>query len=808
MKNSQEQDEAVLREALHDLAERGVPSANVQGAVRRKLREGRAPVHSRPRALRWAAVMVLAGLVLIGVTVLPAMLSQWPQTSRVMQSATPTAHAGMMPRIVQASNEIGSYVLSTTLPASPESLPAFQQVPLPLPTLEDARRIATQFNMQGEVFTQTYRNEFLPDNAKMPAFLIIDGARRLSVNQDGILYSDTRVHVPAWTYQQDERYRSISRKQQLETALAFLTNMGVEGASVMEPDPLGRDQTLMFRRVLSGTPVSSYQLGVDIDMQMGMSNTQVAVGSVWLPRLLLEPANRTDSVVDAMTAYGRLAAGTHVLGGNSGPAPTRYNPIWTQQFRAGQWASLEGLPQQLTPMAEPGNPSPQGRIELKGIRLDLSAINPTPTLSEPVWAAGNMRAEPDGELVLHVERWERGGMPMGTGMTGTIEISGTVDGAPFALLRRLDGEAFFLPNAPDDLPNGVVVGGFLRPTERRVNGFVVAAWQQLEQQDMPLPAQAIAITPEATPAEAPQPTLAVEDISASSAVKATALPAMRDAVSNQVLPQGSSAALEVLPVNADGSVETLEGWLQASLVQDEAGKLKRVEAFLSSVPLTGTRWFAVLSGPLDVLSNLATRDGTRVRIWGRALSAERGNTARIEVTRFERVDPAEEVRAWLGQLITVTADGQTLVVMKNNAGERFVLASSVHSPESVTMMSDMLNRWFIVEGVLRPEQWAGMYVIQDQGMRMSRNDAAELQAYRIERPQIIQETSSNETGYVERVELVYLANLLSRRLLPDGTLSIPDALSTQVLPAWRFSGRTSAGREFVTFVDARVSPAK
>ena len=55
--------------------------------------------------------------------------------------------------------------------------------------------------------------------------------------------------------------------------------------------------------------------------------------------------------------------------------------------------------------------------------------------------------------------------------------------------------------------------------------------------------------------------------------------------------------------------------------------------------------------------------------------------------------------------------------------------------------------------------------------------------------------------------LVYWVHPLNRRLLADGTLSLPDALATQVLPAWRFAGRTNAGRQFVIFVDARMSPA-
>jgi hypothetical protein len=484
------------------------------------------------------------------------------------------------------------------------------------------------------------------------------------------------------------------------------------------------------------------------------------------------------------------------LGGNSGPAPTRYNPIWTQQFRAGQWASLEGMPEQLTPMAESGNPSPQSRVEIKGIRLDLSAITPTPTLSAPVWAAGTMRAEPDGELVLHVERWERGGMPMGTGVTGTIEISGTVDSAPFALLRRPNGEAFFLPNAPDDLPNGAVVGGFLRPTERRMNGYAVAAWEQLEQQDI----QVLAGAPVQTAIDAtPLPPAGAASATDNSAPVAAV---------HQVWPQGGGSELAMPPLDAEGNVDALEGWLQASLVQDEAGNLKRVGAFLSSVPMTGTRWFAVLSGPLDVLSNLAMRDGTRVRIWGRALSAEAGNTAQIEVTRFERVDPAEEVRAWLGHITTATLENRTVWVLNSSDGERFVLASSVQYSGAPLPVSNAPDGRFIVEGVLRPERWSGLRIIQDYGMGANGDNEAAFKAYRPMRPQIIQETASNEIGYVERVELVYLANPLNRRLLPNGTLSIPDALSTRVLPAWRFSGHTSAGMQFVTFVDARLSSAQ
>ncbi len=113
----------------------------------------------------------------------------------------------------------------------------------------------------------------------------------------------------------------------------------------------------------------------------------------------------------------------------------------------------------------------------------------------------------------------------------------------------------------------------------------------------------------------------------------------------------------------------------------------------------------------------------------------------------------------------------------------------------------------VLEGILRPERLAGLRVMQDFEWSVSNDNEAALKLYRPTRPQIIQETASSEIGYVQRVELVYFAHALSRRVLADGTLSAPDATSLQVIPAWCFSGITSHGRTFVTIVDARATPA-
>lgn len=828
MTKTHQQEDTALREALHDLAAQGVPSAEVQAAVRHKLRHTPpAPPRTRPRALRWAGAVALAGVVLIGITLLSALLSRSSGASRISLDITPTVSAAQMPMIVQNSSEIGSYVLSTTLPAAQSSVPTFQQIALPLPTLEEARRLAAQFGMQGDIFTQTYRSENMIGDVVLPAFLIIDGPRRLSVDPDFIRYDDTQVHMPSWQNQQGGNQPAILLDQQHQAALRFLQTMGFDGAHVSQPDPIGRNQMLMFSAVLSGTPAATIHTDIGIGMSVGMSGTEITVGSAWMPRMLFAATGHTDHIVDALTAYSRLVTGTHILASSGGSSATRYNPVWTPQLRAGQWAAIEGMPMVLTPLADAGNPVPQMRVEIRGTRLDLSAIMPAPTLSEPVWAAGTVRAEASGELVLHVERWERGGMPVGTGLTGTVEISGTVDGAPFALLRRPNGEAYFLANAPDDLPNGIVVGGFLRPTERRVNGFALAAWESLEQQVVP-PSSVLDVAAQPAPAMTPlpEPTRAPDAASifvtttmvqgdapveaATGPAGASNAPVAAVAVQNRVWPQNNASEMVMPPIQPDGSVEALEGWLQASLVQDEQGNLKRVEAFLSSAPLTGTRWAAVLSGPLDVLRDLAQRDGTRVRVWGKALSAQPGNTAHIEVSRFERVDPTEMVQVWLGTVTTATLENQTVWIFHTSDGERYVLADSLQY-SGVTIPASNANApdtRIIMEGVLRPERWAGLRIMQNFGWSVSKDNEAALKLYRPTRPQIVQEVASSEVGFVLRAELVYFVSVSSRRVLADGTLSVPDAASLRVTPAWRFSGITSNGRTFVTFIDARTTPAQ
>jgi len=262
----------------------------------------------------------------------------------------------------------------------------------------------------------------------------------------------------------------------------------------------------------------------------------------------------------------------------------------------------------------------------------------------------------------------------------------------------------------------------------------------------------------------------------------------------------------VSPYQIGDEVE-LEGWVGATIFVN--GDERRVRA-----------WFGVglgpdsdlnyrLSGPLNLLEELAQHDRLHVRLQARVIPDEDSLLGQgLEVIRFEKIWPEEKVQGFLGTIGMETLDGREVAVFTDKeTGQRYVLFRSLGSdftPDFYDYRPDMHKQVFLT-GVMRPDQmFAGLPVIEEAGIRAGGEVDAATSADQLplEVPQVIDESMTCLKGraIIDRVELAYYA--------PPGAISERPGAEVQpefslVQPVWVFHGHSEDGRAtFRAYVQA------
>ncbi|MCL5995423.1 MAG: hypothetical protein M1546_05125, partial [Chloroflexi bacterium] len=256
------------------------------------------------------------------------------------------------------------------------------------------------------------------------------------------------------------------------------------------------------------------------------------------------------------------------------------------------------------------------------------------------------------------------------------------------------------------------------------------------------------------------------------------------------------AVNSALPFTNDQRLEGFEGDISIYIIEDEDGGNRQVYSFLNEQPLDANQpgWQVALIG-----ANLAGIEDLyllRARVWGRVKMDDQGS-ATIEVERYEKADPNARIQAWLGNLITATVEGKSVVVLQSDDGQQYVLAYSIRFPgDKLAQMGRA-----IVEGVLRPETFGG-YPVIEQASLASGDGVTDISKYTItvQPPRQIRVVPSK--GTVEEVELVYLVDDVAQVYVADGTLPTPEPARLIVRPVWRFAGHTERGETFEALVDA------
>ncbi len=364
------------------------------------------------------------------------------------------------------------FVLSTTLPSAPDRVPVFQRPELRPPTIEDARRLAERFGLQGQVYVQQVTMPQInsaapggqPGSPVPTIYTVFDGPCKMSLSDTGAFYVDHSVLA------RSDTTATLPFEQAASVAEDFLRARGLlDFPYRVEPDEDAPESAVRFVRLADGHPVRNAEVRVTVA-------PDGRVATVSYPLLTLEPAGEYPirSVQDAWEALrsGQPGGETQytILRGAPGPAAGPFK-FWRPQYRPGQRADLYGSPIGFLPAEGDGLPL----VEMNGLRLygDVQALSEQQGGNLHVW--GQVRQEMPGVLALDVAGWEAISQPLSQPFQGTIEVKDRL-----VLLLCEDGETFVLPNPPDDLTDGLAVSVYGRETERTEGGYPVLDWQVLQ----------------------------------------------------------------------------------------------------------------------------------------------------------------------------------------------------------------------------------------------------------------------------------------------------------------------------------------
>ncbi|MFW6135845.1 MAG: LysM peptidoglycan-binding domain-containing protein [Chloroflexota bacterium] len=256
-----------------------------------------------------------------------------------------------------------------------------------------------------------------------------------------------------------------------------------------------------------------------------------------------------------------------------------------------------------------------------------------------------------------------------------------------------------------------------------------------------------------------------------------------------------------LPFEIGETVE-ISGVLHATIYEGEESR--RVEAGL--VVDDGPQ--CPLSGPLDVLEDVAQLDGLHVRVRGEVTSTGQARTMggyAIAVEAFEKVWPEEHVEGFLGHVEEETLEGETVAVFTDHETEqRYVVASSLEGEgpgRSIGPYPSAGAEQYFVVGVVQPgETFAGMPVLRIRRQHRNSQTEAATSADEIplEIPEVIDESRAFPGPFpglegallVDRADLVYYYEPTAPypATAPGGTPLTPEPVEQIVQPVWVFYG--------------------
>ncbi|MCW1969695.1 MAG: hypothetical protein KIH69_016410 [Anaerolineae bacterium] len=306
------------------------------------------------------------------------------------------------------------------------------------------------------------------------------------------------------------------------------------------------------------------------------------------------------------------------------------------------------------------------------------------------------------------------------------------------------------------------------------------------------------------------------------------------------------------PYQPGDRVEALEGRAHVRMIESYDGKQRRALITLAAQPdlpylpdplgaAMPTYLLIAPEGNADALAALKTLekfDELRIRVWGRfqlrnlnpVTPDYAGTRYAIALERFELTTPSDEINWWIGKLMTATVQGRTVGVLQTRAGDRFIMRSSLTfvPPPVAAGQYDPWQGYIyggkqgLVEGNLTNKTADGLRILDDirrtySPVIESATQPADLATVRVnERLVVIREPKPNKFT-VSQVAFMYRSDQFPPHFNPLQTQQattfsqmashlahqrISAMPGRQLIPTWRFSGKTDEGLMIDIYIDA------
>jgi LysM repeat protein len=809
-----------VAERLSRVAEHTNASSQFAANLEEKLRDMHQPKRSWlgvtfrriSPTVRWAAVMVLLGLVLSwsirslvpppqpaaeNTPGLPAVTTPTPQATAPGPTAAPTESGGYDWRG-------GKLFLSEPLPASPAEANVYLLQPDQPATVEEARALAQRFGVEGEIYEAPGD---LPDTTR---YMITDGRQRLYVRSENYFtyyaeYNPNTFLLAAKDLSDEDAYAAID---------SFLKSRGFDFEYQVENEsglPGVYD-------VLPLTP-DAHTIRFDHNMPARLQFTLGSGGQV-----ISLDSSQID--YESVGAYGIRSAeeAFQLLLGN---AETTQNGVlessrsggvlnesyWERSYPDGQTVTIYGRITSF-PSVEPGKPP--------FVAIDQHTVtgNTPPASDDQIIAATGQFHTEDGIRTFQVESWQPADAQE-TAVMGTLQREGDQ-----TILISDMGEKYVIADAPAEVPLNTVppdeqlmISGFL------VNGDLV--WRAIQY----FPAGSnfgggggggtgfYKLNLSGTPVPFPTPTMQPETgqgnreyvvqegdtcgniasgfgVSIQNLIDANQLSAECLIMVGQTLTIPGAEAQSPL---VGRQLEKQRGMLSINIYRGQDG-ISRPE-FTYLTQLGDTYLYATLENV--TLDEMLPYQNRPVDIWGTVKSADAYGTAVITVDRIEDPYPGLQFQIIRGTQQHSEVNGNPVVLFTAEDGKAYVQMTRDGGLDTsiVGEVGDLAT----AEVLILPDETFGGYPVMrffriDLGAASGNGEPADMQIS-ADKPQVMDASLDPQTytppdTTIETVEFVYY--------LPDPRYAIPDATATPqyLQPAWRFAGHRSNGDVFEILVQA------
>ena len=692
-------------------------------------------------------------------------------------------------------------------PSNPARMPHYTWTPRHPYTLDEIKQLAQHFGLSN---TRVYTRA---DRGGEERYYVRDGGQQLEVS--GAL--------AAYTNNGDGDSLDLSAMLPYTRAAVvaeqFLRQRGLLQGEWLAMPAEGRGQatTVSFVPLLSGYPAVTG--GTEGAISALVDHQDQVIMVVYAP-VTFQSAGEAE-VRPARAAWDDVLAGRGTVIPQAAPGGRATSGrIWLPQYRSGEQADVFGRLDVFMPADGTGSPayflSDQRPVLLSGGIDKVTALKPDATADDLVHAWGTMRQEDSGQWVMDVSGAEVVTDGSAVSFEGEVRTK-----AGLVSVETSDGKTYALAHAPGSLPEGQMVSAIGYPIGKTGDGLPVIGFRALLQpvssttsadgageasvathpgelavsQDFAQPGPpAYNPLPEMTPTATADVAATDESQSGDASEAATVLPAGTPTP----VPLGQMG-VPARPYQHGQRVQGLSGRAYVNVYESADGKTRQVQAMLNVLPEPQARlatrewgWSAFLTGTIP--AEIEQYHQRFVRVWGRFMEDTAGN-AWIVVDQLEQVDPEERIQAWAGTILSDTVEGRMVLLFNpdagGNAGGPYLLMTSLSQQDEELnyYLTNYGGKQIIVEGSLQQQSIGGYRLLNNTAMDISKGDEQPgLAGYKLvsATPSVVRlPAPESRRGIVEQVALVYW-----------------QAQPQTLVPAWRFSGHTTAGVPFDVYVPA------